>query len=127
MTSHKLGVCALILLTVSVWSGTAIHAQTDSQPNPYQGTYIGTETLEGGEYKSAGTYPFEIHVHADGSITYIRDNDPGYGKLAGNKFYITRSSPIQVVQGVVSGKTISGTITRNTFIGNGTFSVTMEE
>ena len=96
-------------------------------PNPYQGTYVGTETLKGGSTVSAGDYPLKIYIKASGRIKIVDvDGATGYGKMKGNEFHVVRGTPRQIFDGTVTDKTISGVTTQNRYTGNGIFSLTMQ-
>jgi len=114
--------CLLVILT-----GCA-EPEFTGTPNPYQGIYKGTETLEGGTSVSAGDYPLKIKIIASGKIS-ITDVDgiTASGQLEGDNFRVVRSRPRQIFDGKISGKTISGVTTENVYTGDGTFSLTLQE
>ena len=95
-------------------------------PNPYQGIYEGTETLEGGSTVSKGTYPLQIYINASGRIRIVDvDNISATGQMTGDSFRVVRPSPRMVFEGKVIGKTITGIATQNRYTGDGTFSLTL--
>ena len=116
----------LISSLLAILAGCA-KPEFSGTPNPYQGAYVGTETLEGGTAVSAGDYPLKIKINASGRIS-ISDVDgiTAYGKMEGDSFRVIRGSPRQIFEGKVSGKVISGVTTQNLFTGDGTFSLTMQ-
>ena len=95
--------------------------------NPYQGKYVGTETLEGGSTVAPGDYKLTIRITADGTIR-ITDIDgiSATGKMDGNQFRVLRSRPRQLFEGEIVGQTITGVTTENPYTGDGTFHLTLE-
>lgn len=115
--------CSLLLIL----SGCAEPKFTGT-PSPYLGTYVGTETLEGGTTVSRGDYPLKIYIYASGKVRIVDvDQITAYGQLEGNSFRVVRSSPTQVFEGKIENKIISGVTTKNIFTGDGTFSLTLKE
>ena len=97
-------------------------------PSPFQGLYVGTETLEGGSTVPAGDYPLRARINARGQISITDVDDiAAYGELQGDSFYVVRGSPRQVFDGKVVGKTISGVTTENPYTGDGTFQLERQE
>jgi len=97
-------------------------------PNPYQGTYVGTESLNGGSHLTVGDYQLTIYIDVRGQIRIVDvDGITAYGELEGNSFLVVRGSPRQVFDGKITNKTISGVTTENTFTGDGTFSLTLKK
>ena len=96
--------------------------------NPYQGTYVGTETLEGGSHVDAGDYPLTIYINAEGKIRIVDvDSRSASGQMEGNKFHVERLQAYQIFDGVVKDKAITGVTTENEYTGDGTFSLKMQE
>lgn len=118
MDKIKMGILISTLLILSACAGS----EYLGPPNPYQGTYVGTEILEG------GTFPLKIFVDSSGGVRIVDDDGISVsGKLEGARFYIKRGSPRQIFEGSVSGKTISGVTSENPYLGGGTFSVTLRQ
>ena len=116
----------LVLSVFVMLSGYAV-AQDESQVadsvNQYQGTYIGTEVLNGGTAAGPGTYTLTFVIDASGKIEVIDvDNVSAHGKLKGNSFVINRALPPQIFKGTVSEGVISGKTWGNPYVGGGTFS-----
>jgi hypothetical protein len=102
--------------------------QSAEAANPYQGNYIGTETLEGGSTVSAGDYPLKITITAKGKIN-ITDVDgiSAWGKVKNSQFKVVRPRPGQIFEGEIIDKTISGVTTENVYTGDGTFVLELQE
>lgn len=97
-------------------------------PNPYQGTYIGTETLVGGSTVLAGDYPLKTYINARGRIRIVDvDGVSAHGNMEGNSFYVVRSTPRQVFDGTIENGTITGVTTENRYTGDGTFTLKLKK
>ena len=117
---------AMVLISIGLLlSGCASNQSTNSSSpvTPYAGTYTGTETFD------SGVFPLRIYIKNNGKISIVDvDNIRANGRLEGNKFTVKRygNSPM-VFAGTITDSTISGVGTGNRFLGDGTFTVTLEE
>ena len=99
-----------------------------AKDNPYMGTYVGVEVLEGGTSISAGAYALTIHIDADGRIRITdSENISATGVLKGNSFHVVRPQPLQFFMGTVKDGKIEGTTTKNVYTGDGTLSLELQK
>jgi len=99
-----------------------------AQENPYMGTYIGIEDLEGGTAVTAGEYELIIHIDSEGGIEIIDvDGISAKGTLDGNSFNVIRRQPLQIFTGTIENGRIEGVTTHNVYTGNGTLSLELQE
>ena len=121
-------ICLLLSTSLLMVLSSCAQPELTGTPNPYQGIYIGTESLEGGSIVPEGDYPLKIKISARGRIS-ITDVDgiTARGEMQGDRFRVVRRSPRQIFEGKVSGNTISGVTTENAFTGDGTFNLSLQE
>ena len=116
-------ICIALLLNGCASNQPQNDTLSSGSPNPYAGTYTGTETFE------RGVFPLTIIIKTNGKVSIVDvDNLSALGKLEDNNFTVKRygSSPM-VFEGSITDSTISGITYGNRFLGDGTFEVTLEQ
>lgn len=123
----RLTIILLVCLIFTGCAGTENNLEASGPPNPYQGKYVGMAKTEGGTSWGPATHPIKVYINQRGDIRVVDvDGISAYGKLEGNKFHIVRPHPYEVLDGSIEGDTISGLITKNSYIGDGVFSATLQ-
>jgi hypothetical protein len=111
-------VAAVMLLIGACANSGPVPVIDTAKVAPYVGNYVGTEILEGGNFR------ITIEIQESGKVR-VRDIDGriATGYLLDTRFVAKRGGATrQIFSGEVNGNKITGLTTENVFLGPGTFS-----